>query len=109
MSFGRKPRNQLDLVGNDRTLDDLTFEVLRVWVHHQGPVDTFLDPTLLKEPEAFGTMMATVLHDASRAYAEEYRLDGSVALNRIYQGMMKHLTDPEGSAAESRVRILGHE
>jgi hypothetical protein len=104
-----KHRNELGLEGHKRLLDNQTFEVLRVWVQNRGPVHTFVNPALLEDPGAFGTMLATVMHDAARAYEEEWRINGSEALNRIFQGLYKHLTDPEGSAAESRQRILGTE
>jgi hypothetical protein len=104
-----KHRNELNLEGHERGLDDQTFEVLRVWVQHRGPVHTFVNPTLLKEPSAFGTMLATVMHDAARAYEEEWGIAGNEALNQIFQASYKHLTDPEGSAAESRQRVLGPE
>jgi hypothetical protein len=106
--MGRHP-NELRLDAHDRMLDDQTFEVLRVWVQHRGPVHTFVNPAVLEDPGAFGTMLATAMHDAARAYQEEWGLDGSDALNRIFQGLYKHLTDPEGSAAESRQRVLGTE
>ncbi len=102
-------KNELDLEGHERGLDDQTFEVLRVWVQHRGPVHTFVSPVFIKDPDAFGTMLATVMHDSARAYEEEYGLDGSEALNQIFQGLYKHLTDPEGTAAESRRRVLGSE
>jgi hypothetical protein len=102
------PVNEL-VLDRECGLDETTFEIIRIWAQHRGPSQTFLDPTRISDPEAFGALMATALHDASRAYAEEYGLDGNVALNRIFQAMYKHLTDPQGSAAESRVRILGQE
>ena len=85
------------------------FEVLRVWVEHHGPAHIFINPALIRDPADFGRILATVVHDSARAYAEEWGLDGTAALNAIFQGMYGHLTDPEGSAKETRVRILGHE
>ena len=64
---------------------------------------------VIPDPADFGRIMATAVQDGARAYAEEWGIDGNVALNPIFQALYKHLTDPQESAKETRVRILGHE
>ena len=63
-----KPKNTLPLTNPER-LTDKSFEIVRLWVDHQGGSTAWIASNVLPDPRAFGRLIADTVQHGALAYA----------------------------------------